>query len=248
MLIDSHIHVGQFYDRYYSPSYISRLMHRVGVDYYAVSSTSMCEEDYMKVLDELYGLIELDGDKVLPVMWITPDGLEGNIAWFLESRVKWRCLKIHPFMHQERWASDSGLLREIVDIARHLDVPLLIHTGEDKCCKSELYAPIIEENEDINFILAHGRPVESAKQIVRSCDNAYIDSAFMPPSIMKQFIESGLSHKMLWGTDMCIPEHYYPHEDMADYYLSKLDILKGMSTHDQYQNVSWRNAAKVFNL
>ena len=83
MFVDSHIHVGQFNDLYISPACISKLMTDVGVDYYAVSSTSMCEENYPKVLEELRCLIKLDGNKVLPIMWVTPDGLNGNIAWFL---------------------------------------------------------------------------------------------------------------------------------------------------------------------
>ena len=72
MLIDSHIHVGQYFDRYFSSQQISSLMKTVGVDYYAVSSNTMCEENYPKVLDELHELIALDSEKVLPVMSITP--------------------------------------------------------------------------------------------------------------------------------------------------------------------------------
>lgn len=44
MLVDSHVHVGQFYDLYFSPRDVSRLMRKVEVDYYAVSSTTMCDE------------------------------------------------------------------------------------------------------------------------------------------------------------------------------------------------------------
>lgn len=79
-LIDSHVHVGQFTSFYISPIDLSQLMNKIGVDYYAVSSTTMCDEDYQKVLSEIYELIRLDGEKVLPVMWITPEGLKGNIA------------------------------------------------------------------------------------------------------------------------------------------------------------------------
>ena len=94
MLIDSHIHVGQFYDHYFAPSAIHELMEQMRMDFYIVSSTTMCEENYLKVLDEIQQLIKLDGSKVLPVMWITPEGLKGYIAWFLESNIHWRCLKV----------------------------------------------------------------------------------------------------------------------------------------------------------
>ena len=45
MLIDTHIHVGQFCDEYYSPSVISQLMTDVGVDFYAISSTTIYSND-----------------------------------------------------------------------------------------------------------------------------------------------------------------------------------------------------------
>ena len=160
MLTDTHIHVGQFYELYFAPSAIHQLIEQMHIAYYAVSSTTICEEDYLSVINELHELIDLDGDKVLPVMWITPEGLKGNIAWFLESDIKWRCLKVHPFLHQNDWAPEGGQFAEVVDIARELQVPLLIHTGNEDCCHCGRYEPLIANNSDIDFILAHGRPYQ----------------------------------------------------------------------------------------
>ena len=79
IIIDTHIHVGQYNECYSSPKDIHELMHECGVDYYVVSSTTQCIELYDKVLAEIKCLIDLDADKVLPTMWITPNGLQGNI-------------------------------------------------------------------------------------------------------------------------------------------------------------------------
>ena len=117
MLIDSHIHVGQFFNKYHSPTDIARFANGVGIDYLAVSSTTMCDENYEKVLSEIHELIGLLGDCVLPTMWITPFGLEGSIAWFLESDIKWRCLKVHPFLHQKDWEPAGSQFAEVIEIA-----------------------------------------------------------------------------------------------------------------------------------
>lgn len=248
MIVDSHIHIGQFNSQYFTPSDIRKLMSDVGADYYAVSSTTMCEEDYTKVLDELHELICLDGDKVLPVMWITPEGLKGNIAWFLESDIKWRSLKIHPFLHQTEWNPGGELFAEVLDIARELSLPLIIHTGNEPCCKANIYEQSVRENPDITFVMAHGRPIDSALRIAATYDNAYADSAFMPVDDMKKFVDAGLSHKLLWGTDMCIPKHFYPQEDMVEYYLRKLNVFKGICPQEQFEQVTYKNAVKVFNI
>lgn len=248
MLIDSHIHVGQYFDRYFSPQQVSSLMKAVGVDYYAVSSTSMCEENYPKVLDELHELIRLDGDKVLPMMWITPEGLKGNIAWFLESDIQWRCLKIHPYLHPESWVADSDNCNEVVDIARELKIPLLIHTGNESCCQAKKYEHLILKNPDVVFILAHGRPIDEAICLAQKYSNVYVDSAFMPIPDMQQIISSGLSHKLLWGTDMCIPAHFYPNADMREYYKWNLTELSKICSAAEYELITYRNACKIFNI
>ena len=248
MLIDTHIHVGQFCDEYYSPSVISRLMTDVEVDFYAVSSTTTCEENYKKVLCELHELIQLDGEKVLPIMWITPEGLKGNIAWFLESNIKWRCIKVHPFLHQNDWSPMGSQFAEVIDIARELHLPLLIHTGNETCCMASKYESLVTLNPDITFILAHGRPQESTMRLVSQYSNVYADSAFMPVPYMKEFVDKRLSEKLLWGTDMCMPKHFYHNINLSDYYTKKLTSFRTVCSPRQFEIVTHINATSIFNL
>lgn len=248
MLIDVHTHVGQFEQTYCSPANINDLMTQVGVNYYAVSSTTMCEENYEKVLVELLSLIDYGGERVLPVMWVTPDGLKGNIAWFLESDVKWRCVKVHPFLHPYSWEPKGQLFSEVIDIARELKVPLLIHTGDEDCCVSQNFVDIIKRNSDIVFILAHGRPQKEALRLVSLYDNAYVDSAFMSVDYMKEFVDNGLGCKLLWGTDMCIPKQFYPELNLVDYYKTKLSKFYNAVSKEQYELVTYKNACKVFGI
>lgn len=248
MLIDTHIHVGQFNHLYFAPSSVHALMEQIEVSYYAVSSTTQCEENYPKVLEEIEELIQLDDEKVLPIMWITPEGLQGNIAWYLESDVKWRMLKIHPFLNKEEWTPGKGYIEEVVDIARELSVPLLIHTGVDAYCTAKLFEPTIADNSDVSFILAHGRSHEETIYMTRKYDNAYTDSAFMPIDEMIDFVRNGLSHKLLWGTDMCIPKFSFPNIDMTEYYNNKLNTFKQLCASQSFQQITNKNAVKLFNL
>lgn len=247
-LIDSHIHVGQFTSFYISATNLSQLMSEIGVSRYAVSSTTICDEDYPKVLSEIQELIQLDGEKVLPIMWITPEGLKGNIAWFLESDIPWCCLKIHPELHPNAWQLYDEQLQEVIDIARELSVPLLIHTGNDQYCHAHKYEVLYQKNPDITFILAHGRPNIEAIRLAKQYDNVFIDSAFMPIHEMQTFLDNHISNKLLWGTDMCIPKHFFPSEDMTEYYLNKLSAFKAISSQREFEQVTFRNAAKLFNI
>lgn len=247
-LIDSHVHVGQFTSFSFSPEDVSQLMKQLGVDYYAVSSTTMCEENYEKVVEEIQELIKLDGNKVLPTMWITPEGLNGNIAWFLESDIPWRCLKIHLYLHPNDWKTDGEEISEVIDIARELSLPLLIHTGDDLCCSANKFERLYFNNPDITFILAHGRPHNEAIRLAKRYDNVFVDSAFMPVEEMKSFVDNNLSNKLLWGTDMCIPKHFYPDVDLKIYYQNKLTEFSSICNEADYNNITYRNAAKIFKI
>lgn len=247
MLIDSHIHVGQFYDYYFAPSYIHKLMEQLNIQYYAVSSTTMCEENYPKVIDEIHELIELDGSKVLPVMWITPEGLKGNIAWFLDSDIKWRCIKVHPALH-DAWVSDVSLFNEVSEIASEMNVPLMIHTGIDDCCKSSIACGIIKKYSHVEFILAHGRPILETIELMQACPNVWMDTAFVSINDIEQFLDKDLSSKMLWGTDMCIPKYFYPEENLIDYYNRKLNGFKAICSKEEFEQVTYKNAMKLFNI
>lgn len=248
MLIDTHVHVGQFNDLYFAPSAVHELIEHLDVDYYAVSSTTQCEENYPKVIRELEELVRLGGRKVLPVMWITPEALKGNIAWYLDSDIRWRMLKIHPFLNQAEWNPEGCLFAEVLDISRELRLPLLVHTSNQESCQAGLYEQAVKNNPDIIFVFAHGRPIESALHIASACDNAYVDSAFMPIEHMRIFVDKGLSEKLLWGTDMCIPKYFTRDLDVVTYYKSKLQAFREVCTPEQYGHVTYRNAMKLFNL
>lgn len=248
MLIDSHIHVGQFFDKYIAPYDLFAFMKELGVDYYAVSSTTICEENYPKAVQELQELIAISGSRVLPTMWITPYGLEGNIAWYLETDIKWKLLKIHPELHPNGWSPDGTNFHEVLDISRELSVPLLIHTGNAPYCHAGLFRKVIEDNSDVVFILAHGRPLKETISILEKCNNAYVDSAFMDVDSMLTCINSGFAKKLLWGTDMCIPLHFYPQVNLADYYRNKLDAFRRSCFIEDFNSVVFFNACRLFNI
>lgn len=248
MIIDSHIHVGQFYETYYSPASIIKFMFDVGVDYYVVSSTTTCEENYEKVLHEMEELVRNDEKRVLPVMWITPDSLNGNIAWLLESVIKWRCIKVHPFLHSKDWDPRGTQFEEVIDIANELRVPILIHTGVDVCCNAGKYETLISNHQEISFILAHGRPLNETIRLLKKYENVRADSAFMPVEDIVEIVNDGLSEKLLWGTDMFIPQRSFPRENMKQYYENKLKTFFESCSNVDVENVIWKNAYQLFGI
>ena len=248
MFTDSHIHIGQFYDIYTSPEELSSFLKSVGVDRYAVSSTTMCEENYAKVRGELSQLVELDGNKVFPVLWITPSLLKNDkeLQKFLEIDFIWKCLKVHPQLAPKEWNPMGINFNRIVSIARSLRLPILIHTGEEDGCPAGTFEELFRRNSDITFILAHSRPIDQTIHIMHRCRNAYADTAFTPLKDILLLIHEGFEDRVLWGTDYPIPRYYYRDYPMKDYYMRLIMQLKKNLSDRQFLKITENNFALVF--
>ena len=54
--------------------------------------------------------------------------------------------------------------------------------------------------------------------------------------------------KLLWGTDMCIPAHFYPHKEMFNYYKEKLKAFSSICTTEQFELITYLNAKQLFKI
>ena len=76
--MDFHIHLGQFYNQYTSPTDLRDFLDSVGVERFAASSTTICEGNYERVIAETKELANICGSQFLPVLWITPPMLKDD--------------------------------------------------------------------------------------------------------------------------------------------------------------------------
>ena len=244
---DFHIHVGQFYNIYTSPTELYEYLDSVGVNRFAVSSTTICIGNYSHVLEEIRALRDLCGCHFLPVFWIIPQMLEdGGLKMFLESDIQWRCLKIHPQLHPKVWINGSRKMKYVAQLAKDMRLPLLIHTGEMPGCNPSLFEKTIATNPEVTFILAHGRPIEETIRLMKQYPNALTDTAFMPTKNIKLLCDNNLSSRVLWGTDYPIPKYHFPDADMNAYYLDLVNQLKNTVDKVDFEMIMHGNFERIF--
>lgn len=249
-MIDSHTHIGQFNDLYTSPQEVLDFMDAVGVESFAVSSTTTCERNFSKVIAEMKEIVHIAESRALPVLWILPEMFESDtIGQFLDSGINWRILKIHPQISPvDRWASESNFTHRLISLARKMSIPILLHTGEIDGCYPKQFKEVICGNPDIRFILAHGRPIGQTVEIMQINANVWCDTAFMPTGNIVRLCGSGLSDRILWGTDYPIPQYFHPNKDMKEYYLSNLSNLKSSVSEEDFTKITEHNAQRIFNI
>ncbi len=246
-LHDAHIHLGQFYNQYTSPTELRTFLDSVGVGCFATSSTTICESDYDKVLHEIKTLQKLCGKRFVPVFWVVPQMIkDGGLFKMMDSGIRWRYLKIHPQLHPTAWLGDSDEMIWVVSMANVLQMPLLIHTGEINGCFPKQYEKWYFKFPDVTFILAHGRPINDTIELMKKYPNVWTDTAFMPTENIVRLCNEKLSDRVLWGSDYPIPKYYYPEADMKAYYLDLIQKLKDSVSRDDFELITHKNFEKLF--
>lgn len=239
-MIDNHVHIGWFSDGYHKPAEVWRAVREAGIDEVVVSSTSTCAENYKLVVREMRELIRLGGPKIHPVLWLTPRMMRTwGLRFMLRSKVKWQGVKMHWFAHRE-WRGNRKLTQQAIDVARELDVPMLLHTGVDKCCEARVFEPLCLDNSDVTFILAHGRPLEQTTQVLSHCPNTMVDTAFMPTDDVTTLVNNGLAERIVFGSDAPINQLFFKKEMTTEYLKRQITELKTILSSDDFNAIMHR--------
>lgn len=219
---DSHIHVGQFEQEYYSPKSIFAFLDKMNVSSFAVSSTTVCGGNCKNAIMEIMQLISMAESRCVPVLWITPQLLKsGQVDLFVNSEINWRCVKIHGF---HDWSVPQ--IEKVIELSGSLGLPLLLHTGGSPNCDAGSYYSLCKSHPHQVFVFAHSRPVDQTIKVMIECENVWADTAFTPIEDIVQMVRNKLEDRIMWGSDYPIPHIFYPRQDIGHMYERKVAKLK----------------------
>lgn len=232
MIIDNHAHVGWYRDGYHSPREIWMSELTAGVEEIAVSSTSTCAGQYGLVCKEMLELIELGGDKIHPILWVTPEIIKNNLFRTLLDRtdIRWQGIKLHYIANPE-WLECEKLVQILIEQTNELSLPVLLHTGEFKSCHAKAFEPLIQQYNNTKFILAHGRPIMETVELMEAYSNVFVDTAFMPIYNIMILIKHNLQERILFGTDIPINLTFWD-QPTSEYIKERIDDIRQIQEFD----------------
>lgn len=250
MICDSHIHIGQFYDIYTNPEELADFLHTTGVDVVAISSTTTCEGNYKKVLTEIKEFTTIFQGLVIPVLWITPEFLKFKeiLHFMMSCGINWRCIKVHPQLSPEEWYPTSDNYKKVVELAKFIKGPILIHTGVVKNCHPCQIMPLFQKYNEQIFIMAHGRPIEETISVLNTCSNTMVDTAFMPIEHVQLLVAKGHTHRILWGSDYPIIRFHDRNINHEQYYQDQIKQLQSRLNDEAFKMITHYNMIKLFGI
>ena len=249
MLFDFHVHMGQYFDDYYTPPRILRTLRLAGITHFAYSSTStIVTDDPDFLLEERVAMHELSEGRAKPILWVTHDMLKRspNLSLYMNDAGGKICgLKIHGV--SESWLPNGRELQRIFKIAQERGLFVKLHTGEREECEAGMYRGICTKFPDVRVVLAHGRPILQAIDMLRHCPNTFVDTSFMPHSHFQQLIivaqQEGFTDRILFGTDSPIPGRHLK-SSLPRHLRSRIDQTRRIAGRD-WTKISWENAKNL---
>ena len=238
---DSHIHIGQFNEHYFSPKVICDFLDSVAVDKFAISSTSICGGDIEKSLDDIREVLIIAKERAFPVLWLIPALFDNEIVlkYLIDSGISWKCVKMHGF---HNWTAEY--IDKAVAVAQQLHTPFLMHTGGRPWCEAGQYLSLCRKYPQQIFILAHSRPCDETISVMKCCPNAWADTAFTPLDDIVTMVNAGLEDRILWGSDYPIPHLFYKRQNIRKIYIDKMKSLLNLIGAGTFNKITRTN----FNL
>jgi predicted TIM-barrel fold metal-dependent hydrolase len=236
-MIDNHVHIGQFYENYYEPLEILRIVFDAGIEGVSFSSTTNAKEavrygEIEKEMKSVFAGLGNLAEKAWALLWYIPDYVKQGVT--VESAMKslpYSGIKIHP--RANSWdLSDTNtveIANALFDYADRHELPVLIHTGYDDIDRADKFERFFAEYPHARITLAHCRPLDTTITLLKKYQNVYCDSAFVPPADICAINNAAGKGKIMFGTDFPIT-HYFnkaPSVSLAQQYAK--DIEKCLS-------------------
>lgn len=268
MIIDTHAHIGKILDFDMTVEQIVYSMERYGIDFSLFSNIEAVENDHQGnpvpdffqkpqnlVLKESIEQARKIPEKLGLLVWMkyrqeTPDG--EFIKLIEDNRDIIYGIKLHPF--HSRVAPDDKSLDSIYNLARRFDLPVVSHTGGCEQARSVHLYNAAKANPDINFVMVHmdlGTDNSEALKLLGLLPNLYGDTTWVPVQSTLKAVKMWGSGKMLFGTDNPIDGKdtlLHNKTGQRSLYQEYFNEFKSMVTPEEYDNIMYKNAQRLFNI
>jgi predicted TIM-barrel fold metal-dependent hydrolase len=259
MIIDAHAHIGSWPTLKESEYEIVESNKKYKISFTLLSDCDCSEFPSIHkypahIVSQEFGLrkvlqfVKHDPKHFGAAVWINPhnqtvtDELKDLIK---KNREYIYALKMHPFESHLRITSPR--MKPYLELAREFQLPILVHTAQDKYSDVRFLGMVARANPDLTFIAAHLQLCsdnQAAIEEMKVTPNLYADTAWVDMKKAKKVLLEIGENRIMFGTDNPIDGLDTLNNPMYQaYYRNKVKLPGHL-----YSNLMWRNAATVYKL
>ena len=182
------------------------------------------------------------------LIWVRPN-TEKNIEE-LDSFIKKHRnfiygIKYHPWCSQLRINSPKVI--PYLELARKYDLPVLVHTANDKFSNIKYLERCMDKFPDLTFIAAHCILETDHQKIIQTLKkyhNLYCDTAWVDINFINSLKKEKLMDRVMFGTDNPIDSYRTLDEEIyQNYFNNTINLNK-----TDYNKLMWKNATLVYKI
>ena len=268
MIIDTHVHIGNFLGFQMSTDDVLYSMEQYGIDFSLVSDVDGAEFDhhgnpipkkYQRPQNEIFrDTLEFARqypDKIGAAPWLKlySEQPDDEFKMLLkENRELVYAFKFHPF--HSRVAPDDERVEPIYRLAAEYDLPIVSHTGGCEEARAVHLYHAAKRHPELNFVMVHmdlGTDNREAIEMLGKLPNLYGDTTWVSVCSTVEAVRRWGSGKLLFGSDNPIDgRDTYLHNKTGDrsLYQEYFNEFRAMVSPEDYDNIMYRNALKLFHI
>ena len=267
-IIDTHVHIGNMIDFVMTEEMVLYSMERYGIDFSLISNIEAAEFDHfgrpvpknlqksqIELLNQTLSVARRHPDKLGVLVWLKISSEQPNDEF--EDILKNNLdiiygFKLHPF--HSRVAPDNKRLEPYYTLASKYSLPVVSHTGGCEEAMSVHLYNAAKAHPNINFVMVHmdlGTDNKQALSYLGLLPNLYGDTTWVPVCTTSEAIKRYGSSKIVFGSDNPIDgRDTYLHNKTGDrsLYQEYFNEFKKSVTQDDYDNIMYKNAQKIFGI
>lgn len=262
MIIDMHVHIGDFEQFSMKPETVLESMNKYGIAHSVISCGVCGEFDDKRVeiprTDEncQYGgtmqavdFARANPGRITVLPWCKPhtEGFNEEFVKVVEENIDIiKGLKFHPFYSMMPMTSLH--IEPYLAFAEQHRLPVMVHSASDEWSQPRFVYEAAKTHPNVNFIMAHiglESDNEEAIELIGSLPNLYGDTAWVKPESGLKLVKKYGAHKLLFGTDNPIDGvDTYSHPFYKEYF----GEFKNNVSSDDYELIMHGNAERIFDL
>ena len=268
MIIDSHVHIGKFFNFNMKQQDVLYSMQQYHIDYSIVSDIRAAEFGHGLVpVPKIFQCSQLEcarsvvdfarehPQKIGAAVWLRPYNEKADDAiyqYIEENRACIKAIKMHPYHSTVPF--DSGIMEPYMDLAEHFGLPVVTHTGGSDAAACYRVYNMAKRRRNINFVMVHmglGTDNTEAEELIGRLDNLYGDTTWVPMENTIRFIRRNGEDKLLFGSDNPIDGkdtylcNSYGQRSMYQDYFEK---LPGLISETALEKLMYLNAKRLFKI